>query len=92
MKKILQVFKRIFSRKRKDDGVPVCYLCDPEKAKGCIKVGCWYEGHGPCKCTSKKQYAQTDRNGRPIVASVMDIWNEEYREYCLMHPDIYMEE
>lgn len=90
MRKISQVFKRLFRKKPKE---VVYYICDPDRAPKCtFAQGCWYKTHGPCKCTKKKAQARLDKNGYPIVATPMDIWNEEYREWCLMHPDIMMEE
>ena len=90
MKKILQAFKKLFSKKAKE---VVYYICDPEKAKKCPKgEQCWYIEHGPCKCTSHKSYAKTDKKGRPMIAHAMDIWNEEFREYCLEHPEILWKE
>ena len=78
MKKILQAFKRIFKRK------PRAYVCDPNKAVGCSKDGCWYISHGPCKCTKNKKYAQKNSFGKPVVATEMDLWNSEYYEYWML--------
>lgn len=89
MKKILQAFKKLFKRKEKQE---IYYICDPNKATRCSKEGCWYLMHGPCKCTKKKSQAKVDKRGRYVIATVMDIWNEEYREWCLEHPDMLMRE
>ena len=71
----------------------IIYLCDPEKAVGCSKGEvCWYVAHGPCKCTKKKQWSKSVKNGKPAIATDMDIWNEEYREWMLQHPGLQMEE
>lgn len=89
MKKILQAFKRLFSKKEKKE---IYYICDPDKAVKCSKEGCWYLYHGPCKCTMKKSQAKVDKHGRYVIATAMDIWNDEFREWCLMNPGIFMKE
>lgn len=86
MKKILQAFRKLFRRKEKET---VYYICDPEKASNCSKEGCWYLSHGPCKCTKKKAQAKVDKKGRYVIATTMDVWNEEYREYMLENPEIF---
>lgn len=91
MKKILQAFKKFFIKKDKETNEPIYYVCDPDKATECSKEGCWYLYHGPCKCTSKMSQAKTDEHGRCVVATAMDIWNEEFREYCLQNADIMKE-
>lgn len=77
MKKILQVFRKLFHKKEKQRKI---YLCDPVAAQKCSKEGCWYLSGGPCKCTSKKQYAKLNAKGKPILATDLDIWNDEYWE------------
>jgi len=90
MKKILQAFKKLFRREKKEKPI---YLCDPEKATSCSKgPQCWYFNHGPCRCTRKKQWSKSDKFGRPMIATPMDIWNEEYREWCLEHPEYMLGE
>ena len=79
MKKILQVFKKLFKRKQK-----TYYVCDPKKATECDKFVCWEIMHGPCKCTSKKECAKTDLNGLPIIATDMDLWNVDFNEMLAM--------
>ena len=81
MKRILQVFKNWKHRRK-----PI-YICDPTKATSCSKDACWYvykDLPGPCKCTSKKKYAKIGKDGKPTIASDMDIWNEEFVEFCLL--------
>lgn len=78
MKKILQAFKNLFSKKKKKERT--IYICDPDRAIECSKEGCWYLSGGPCKCTSKIKFAKRDLVGKPVVASNLDIWNETYWE------------
>lgn len=85
MKKILQGFKRIFQKK--DPHCSKAYICDPSKAVRCRKEGCWILHKGPCKCTGKKRYAKLDENGKPIVATDMDLWNAEYYDYVIAMRD-----
>ena len=77
MKKILQAFKRLFYRE-------TYYICDPKKAVHCTKKGCWDLYHGPCKCTSRKKYAKLDDQGKPMVASDIDVCNIEWMESKLI--------
>jgi hypothetical protein len=77
MKKILQAFKKLFSKKPSDETI---YICDPYKANGCSKDGCWYFAEGPCRCTRKRRYAKEDPKGHPVIATTLDIWNDEYWE------------
>ena len=88
MKKILQDFKAWFWRKWYRLDKPV-YICDYKKNKKCLKgPGCWYMQHGPCKCTHKKSCAKIGPDGKPIIASDEDVWNDEYLDYKLEHdPD-----
>lgn len=80
MRKILQAFKKLFSKKEKQQ---VIYVCDPERATKCSKEGCWYLQDGPCRCTSKKENAKRDVDGKPVIAETMDIWNDAYWEKLL---------
>ena len=82
MKKILQVFRRLFVRKRVISGR--AYVCDPWKNTNCLKEGCWDLHQGPCKCTVKKKYAKLDADGKPIVATDADICNLEWLEMKIM--------
>lgn len=41
------------------------YLCDPQKNTECPKTICQIP-HG-CFFTAKKQFAVTDKNGKPII-------------------------
>lgn len=79
MRKILQVFKKLFFKNKKR----TIYICDPDRATDCIKEGCWYCSGGPCRCTSKVKNAKLDEKGHPIVASDLDIWNDAYWEQLL---------
>ena len=77
MKKILQAFEKLFSKR---EAKQIVYICDFSKADTCSKEGCWYISQGPCKCTSKKKNAKLDENGKPIVATDLDIWNSDWYE------------
>ena len=80
MKKILHLFKKIFSKKtyrRK------CYLCDPARNSKCSKDGCWYISKGPCRCTYKRKCAQIGEDGKPVIATDNDMYNLEWLEYRL---------
>lgn len=77
MKKILQAFKKLFTKKRKRK---VIYVCDPDRAVDCSKEGCWYFSGGPCRCTSKVKYSKLDDKGKPVIATDLDIWNDSYWE------------
>lgn len=71
-------------KKTSQDSRDTIYICDPAKATKCSKEGCWYsEEKGPCKCTKKRKQAKLDDAGKPIEATDIDIWNEEYRENLL---------
>ena len=81
MKKILQVFKNLFSKKKKKESKSVIYyICDPTRAKQCPKTGCWYFREGPCQCTKHKEYAKRDEKGNPIIARPIDLWNDAFWE------------
>lgn len=76
MQRVKKFFKALFENNKKQ----TYYLCDPKRATGCPKEGCWEIYRGPCKCTSKKEYAKLDANGKPIIAQDLDLWNAEYVE------------
>ena len=89
MKKILQDFKGWFWRKwyRLDDPV---YLCDPWRNRKCDKKACWIISKGPCQCTKKKKYAKRDENGKPVIATDEQIWNDAYMDYIIeQNPHLY---
>ena len=44
------------------------YICDPAKNTSCTKEGCMI-----CRCTTKKEFAKTGENGKPIVAVRSDM-------------------
>ena len=79
MKKILQAFKKLFSKKSRR----TIYICDPVRAVDCSKEGCWHFSGGPCKCTSKVKNAKRDEKGNAVIASDLDIWNDAYWEQLL---------
>lgn len=71
-------------RKTSQGSKGTIYLCDPLKATKCTKEGCWYSKEkGPCKCTKNPKQAKVDSKGKPVEATDIDIWNEEYRENLL---------
>ena len=84
MKKILQVFKKLFHKEH------ALYICDPSKAMDCAKTSCWDINKGPCKCTAKKKYAKLDVKGKPIIATQEDFFNFEWIEeqLPLLYPDL----
>ena len=42
------------------------YRCDPEKNRECAKRSCIEHG-GPCSRTSQKEFAETDKDEKPII-------------------------
>jgi hypothetical protein len=84
MKRILQAFKRLFSKSDKVDRKKV-YICDPSKAVGCSKDGCWKIYKGPCKCTCNKKYAMRDEDGKVILATDDDLCNFEWLETSIFN-------
>lgn len=80
MKKILQVFKKLFSGRGR---YATFYVCDPARNTKCSKEGCWYISKGPCRCTSKKKCAKLDADGKPVIATDIEITNEEWLELRL---------
>ena len=78
MKKILQVFKKLFKREPQYSGK--AYICDPIRNTACSKDGCWHISKGPCKCTLKKKYAKLDKNGKAMKATDDDLCNLEWME------------
>ena len=42
------------------------YRCDPEKNRECRKKSCVEHG-GPCRRTSRSEFAEKDADGKPIV-------------------------
>ena len=81
MKKILQVFKRLFGKDGRNRKI---YVCDPDRNVDCSKEGCWLISKGPCRCTTNKRAAKIDISGKPVIASDMEIWNEDYYDYLIM--------
>ena len=79
MKKILQAFKRLFSKSIWASREHI-YVCDPSRNVKCSKEGCWYISKGPCRCTTKKSYAQLDNSGKPKHASDEEAYNLEWVE------------
>ena len=54
------------------------YICDPEKASvECTMEACFSMG-GPCKCTSKPEYAKIGADGKPVIADLEDYTNRYY--------------
>ena len=47
------------------------YICDPAKNTSCNKAGCMIFNY--CRCTTKKEFAKTGENGKPIVAVRSDM-------------------
>ena len=45
----------------------IFFICDPERNKECAKDG-YYRAWGPCKATSRAEYAKRDADGKPIEA------------------------
>lgn len=80
MKKILQVFKKLFKPKNNYKPPNKIYICDPSKNKKCTKDSCWDINEGECRCTSHKEFAKLDNNKRPIIATDSDIYNLDYIE------------
>ena len=48
------------------------YLCDPEKNTDCRKSNCCEHG-GPCELTSRKESAQLDPDGTPVMKKATEI-------------------
>ena len=47
------------------------YICDPAKNTSCTKEWCMI--FHLCRCTTKKEFAKTGENGKPIVAVRSDM-------------------
>lgn len=80
MRKILQAFKKLFSRRQKKEKEKPVYICDAERNWACSKEGCWTFFGGPCRCTKKQQFARKDEKGHPVIATDEEIFNLEWVE------------
>lgn len=79
----------------------IVYMCDPDKNVKCPKTECAYATTyygGLCRKTAHREYAMTDENGEPIVATpemvkkisedkAWDDWGKKLESVMLAKPD-----
>ena len=58
---------------KSDEKKDTLYLCDPQKNTECPKGNCQIPGG--CFLTRKKEFAVTDKNGKPII--VIELHQEQ---------------
>lgn len=49
------------------------YVCDPGLAISCPKTGCVHINGGPCYCTTRIEWARTNRRGHPRRNTAMEM-------------------
>ena len=55
-----------------ESAIPAMYLCDPLKCKGCPRHGCFFPvfcEQRQCAITADPASAETDENGKPVMAT-----------------------